>query len=117
MRSYKRSERVASLIRDALSELILLECGDPRTRGAVITNVRVSDDMSIARVYVRSIAGDDQGRKEVLDGLYSSRAFLRQALLKRVQLVKAPTLIFHFDDVPDEAARIEALLAGLKESK
>lgn len=114
MRSYKRTDRIASLIKQAMSELFLFEVRDPRVRTAVVTHVFVTADMGLARVYVRPIAGaDQQGRKELMAGLNKSKAFLRGALCKRVQLMRAPQLEFFFDEVPDEVARIDELLANL----
>jgi len=114
MRSYKRTDRIASLIQQAMSELFLFEVRDPRVHSAVVTHVFVTSDMGLARIYVRPIAGaDEQGRRELMAGLNRSKAFLRGALAKRVQLMRAPQLEFFFDEVPDEVARIDEIMANL----
>ena len=113
MRSYKRSDRVASLIKDALSEILVLAVGDPRVVDAVVTFVKVSPDFSIARVHVRSLVSDDQGRTSLMAGLAASRAYLRTELAHRVLLPRMPQLEFYYDNVEDEAARLEVILDRL----
>lgn len=113
MRPYKRTERIASLIKEILGSLIVTEVGDPRVQSCVITHVKVSADMSIARIYVRSLISDEQGRQELLTGLASAAGFLRSALGHRIRLLRIPELKFHYDETPDEAARVEAIIASL----
>lgn len=118
MKSFKRTDRVGSLIRDALSELFLFEVQDPRVKQAVVTQVKVTPDFSLARVYVRSLQGSDaQGRQELLLGLGKCKGFLRSALGKKIDLLRIPVLEFFFDETPDEAARIEVMLAQLRVDK
>lgn len=113
MRPFRRADRIASLIKDAMSELLVFEVGDPRVRDAVVTHVRVTADMSIARVYVRSLVSDEQGRASLMEGLSASCGFLRTRLVKRVRLMRAPELEFYYDDQEDEAARVDAILERL----
>lgn len=110
MKPFKRTDRIASEIRGALAMLILSEIEDPRVRMGVVTGVKVTADMSLCRVYVRSIQGDAQGKAELLAGLQKSSAFLRRELAQRVSMLRMPKLEFYYDDVPDQAARVEELL-------
>jgi len=113
MKPFKRTDRIASEIRGALGMLIVSEIEDPRVRMGVVTGVTVTADMSLCRVYVRSIQGDPQGRAELLAGLQKSSAFLRRELAHRVTMLRMPKLEFYYDDVPDQAARVEELLFRL----
>lgn len=117
MRSYRRTDRVASLVKDAMSELLVYEVGDPRVHDAVVTHVHVTADLSIARVYVRSLVSDAQGRAELMAGLEASRGFLRSRLVQRVQLMRAPSLEFFYDEQEDQAARVDAILDRLAHEK
>ena len=49
---FKRTDRVASLVRQVLGELLTFEVKDPRVRGAVITDVEITGDLREARVFV-----------------------------------------------------------------
>jgi ribosome-binding factor A len=113
MKPFKRTDRIASEIRSALAMLIVSEIEDPRGRMGVVTGVKVTADMSLCRVYVRSIQGDEQGKAELLAGLQKSSAFLRRELAHRVSMLRMPRLEFFYDDVPDQAARVEELLFRL----
>lgn len=114
MKPFKRTDRIASEIREALGMLFLSEIGDPRVRMGIVTGVRVTADMGLCRVYVRSLAGnDEQGKAELLEGLKNSASYLRRELAHRVRLLRMPKLEFYYDDIPDQAARVEELIHGL----
>jgi ribosome-binding factor A len=114
MKSFQRTDRIAALIRNAMAELFLFEARDPRVKQAVVTGVKVTADVSIARIYVRSLNNDAQGRLELLRALAKSKVFLRHALVNKVNLLRAPNLEFYYDETPDEASHIEELLAKLR---
>jgi len=117
MRAYKRTDRIASLVKDAMSELLVFEVGDPRVHDAVVTHVHVTADLSIARVYVRSLVSNDQAKTELMAGLEASRGFLRSRLVSRVNLMRAPQLEFFYDEQEDQAARVDAILDRLAHEK
>lgn len=113
MKPFARAERIGREIQEVLGSLLVVEVMDPRVRGAVVTRVKVTADMSLARVYVRPLQGDDQGRQELMKGLQACRGFLRREVGQRVHLLRVPTLEFHYDEVPDQAARVADLLEHL----
>jgi len=113
MKPYKRTDRIGSEIREVLGMLFVSEVEDPRVRMGVVTGVKVTADMSLCRVYVRSLQGDEQGRAELMAGLQKCQAWLRRELAHRVRLLRMPKLEFHYDDVPDQASRVENLLMQL----
>jgi ribosome-binding factor A len=113
MKPFKRTDRIASEIRAALATLFLCEVGDPRVRLGVVTGVKVTADMGLCRVYVRSLQSDAQGRAELLAGLDQCSSFLRRELSRRVRLLRTPRLEFHYDELQDQAARVEELMRTL----
>ena len=115
MRSYKRTDRVASLIREAIAQLMVTDVRDPRVRESVVTHVMVTADLAIARIYVRSLVSDPQGEQELLKGLGRASGFLRAELGRRVHLARIPTLEFYYDETPDEAAHVDEIMAHLPE--
>ena len=91
-------ERVNSLIRQEISELLLREVKDPRLGTFVtVTAVDTSPDMRHAKVYVSRIGSEDD-RKETMGVLASAAGFLRRELGSRVRLRRVPQLAFHWDD-------------------
>ena len=56
---------------------------------------------------------DEEQRLELLEELANHKGFLRSAMAKKINLMRAPRLEFYFDDFQDEVARIDELLAKL----
>jgi ribosome-binding factor A len=93
----------------ALSDLIAREVKDPRVGNVTISEVRVTSDLSLARVYFTPFASQ-AAPEEVLAGLNSASAYLRGEVGRRLRLRHAPRLEFVFDDSFDKAARLTALI-------
>lgn len=93
--SQLRIQRVAELIKETLGD-IALRAKDPRIGFFTITNVKVSPDFDVARVFV-SIYGDESAHKDTLDGLQSASGFFRKELSNKIRLRRIPKIIFQFD--------------------
>jgi len=116
-KGFRRADRVAERIRSELMELLLRgSVHDPAARDVVVSAVRMTDDLSIARVYVRVLDEIDKPHQEaVVEALERARGFLRRELGKKLQLRHVPTLEFYWDDVVDSGLRIESILDELRE--
>ncbi|HVY45944.1 MAG TPA: ribosome-binding factor A, partial [Minicystis sp.] len=81
--------------------------------------VEVTDDLSIARVYVRRETGasDERGKKTLLAGFEAAGHRLRREVAHAVGLRYAPNLRFFYDDAPDEVTRIEELLREVERDR
>ena len=93
--------RIDRISEDIKRELISLmrELKDPRVSGKMLTvvNVKVSNDLSYAKVYVSAMEGLDAA-KEACKGLDSAQGYLRRTLGNNLHLRKAPELSFVADD-------------------
>ena len=105
----RRQERVAHLLQAELGQLLLREVRDPRLREVTVTAVRITPDLRLARVYVRTL-GDPQAAAATLRALGKATPFLRGAVARALGLRVVPELRFEYDTVPDQARRVEALL-------
>ena len=105
----RRQRRVAELIHRELSLILLREVRDPRLAEITITEVRVTPDLLIARIYF-TVLGDQEAQQEALAGLESASGFLRTQLAGRIQLRLAPELEFELDKSAEYARHIEQLL-------
>lgn len=110
-RSNHRIERVNELIKEVLSELVLTEVKDPRIGLVTITGVRVTNDLSSAKVLF-SVMGDEAQRVETLKRLKAATPFLRRVLVRSMDVRIAPELRWMYDDSLDRAFRIEEMLRG-----
>lgn len=75
-----------------------------------ITEVRISPDLSIARVYLSIFPSDN--KKAIMAAVDENTALLRYELGNRVrnQLRKIPELHFFLDDTLDQLERLDTLL-------
>jgi len=113
MPSKIRVKRIADRIFQDFSEMLLYELHDPRLMGVNVTDVAVDRELSYADIYVSTLEGQERA-KEVLSGLKSASGFIRSRLAKSLQLRSFPNIRFHWDITPENADRIERLLAELR---
>jgi ribosome-binding factor A len=111
----RRPDRVAEAIREVVATFLNQEVKDPRVVGLVtVTGVEVSRHLRAARVFV-SIYGSDTERAATFDGLHSLATHLRARVGRALRLRTAPELTFVQDESISRAARIETLLAQIKD--
>ena len=114
MAENRRPDRLAEAIREEVARFVNGKAKDPRITGMVtVTGVEVTRDLRTAKVFV-SILGDGD-RDKTFEGLDSLAGHLRARLGKTLGLRSAPEILFRNDESVDRAARINALLAELKE--
>jgi ribosome-binding factor A len=113
----RRTERIASTIRQELAMIILRELNDPRLVGLPsITRVKVSPDLSIAEVFI-SVMGTPGQQNAALNALRHSAGMMRTLLAKAMTLRVAPFLKFHIDEgLKNEMAVLDLLRKAASES-
>jgi ribosome-binding factor A len=118
MPEVKRSTRIAERVRQELSMLLLSgSTRHPMASELVITHVRVTDDLSLARVYIRLLDSNCPAatREAAVNGLERAAGFLRAQIGKALHVRRTPTLEFFWDKAIDDAQRIDQLLAEVRE--
>jgi ribosome-binding factor A len=102
----RRAERVSSLIRNEVSELLQEQVNDPRLSGLIsVTKVSTSPDLKQAKIYV-SFLGSKVNKEEILHGFKAATGFFRRELANRMTLRCVPDLTFEFDDSIEHGAKI-----------
>jgi ribosome-binding factor A len=116
-KGFRRADRVSERIRSELMELMLRgSVRDPAAKDVVVSAVRMTDDLSIARVYVRVLEEIGSDRQDAVVGaLGRASGFLRREIGQRLQLRHVPKLEFYWDEVVDSALRIESILKEIRE--
>lgn len=103
-------ERVNSLIRQEISELLQREVRDPRLGDFIaVTAVATSPDMRHAKVFVSRMASETD-QQETLGALVSAAGFLRRKLSERLRLRRIPELTFHWDESMERGDHLLSLL-------
>ncbi len=109
----RRVERVQSLIRHELGELIQQDLNDPRITGLVsITEVEVTPDLRRARIFF-SVYGTEEDGKSAMDAFISAQPYLRRELGKRLDLRYAPQLEFRLDRSMEYAEQMNKLFQNI----
>ena len=105
-----RQSKIARLIQKELSEIFLLQAKSMNGVLVSVTSVRVSPDLSIARVYI-SVFPSERGN-EIVKNLNGNMKSIRFDLGNRLryQLRIIPELKFFIDDSLDYLERIDELL-------
>jgi len=103
-------ERVNTLIKREISELIQQELRDPRLdEFIVVTEVDTSPDLKYAKVFV-SCMGGQQEEQKILGILNSASGFLRTGLARNARLRRTPELHFQWDNSIERGDRILRLI-------
>lgn len=118
MATSRRVSRVAALIQQEISQMVLHEIKDDRVGAGMVsvTQVDVSGDLQHAKIYV-SIYGTDEARAETMEGLKSATGFVRRELGKRVRLRRTPEVVFIEDRGLERGDRILTLLNQLSQER
>ncbi len=102
--------RINGEVKKELSILISREIKDPRISPMTsVTDVEVAPDLKTAKVYV-SVMGDEQARKDTLQGLKYAAAFMRSQLARNLNLRNTPELIFIMDNSIEYGVNISKLI-------
>jgi len=89
---------LGSTIQRELAEMIMRDLQDPRLTGLPsITRVKVSQDLSIADVYI-TVMGTEGQQTAALNALKHSAGMMRAKLTKALTLRQAPFIKFHIDE-------------------
>lgn len=106
-KSYPRAKRVGQQIQRALSELIRRELRDPRLGMITLTDVRMSSDLSYAKVYYSVLGADPHLAQQILT---QAADILRGPLGRALGIRHSPELRFVQDELIESGARLSALI-------
>ncbi len=108
----RRVARIAELIREEASQIILYQLRDPRIQAVTVTKVDVSGDLRYAKVFF-SVLGDEAQQRTVSRGLASARGLIQSRIGKTLGLRESPSISFEFDPSVAKSIEMSKLLDGL----
>lgn len=109
-KEYSRSLRIGEQIQRELAVLIRQEVKDPRLGMVTVSDVKMSPDLSHAKVYVTVLGGEQSVAGETLKALNHAAAFLRHELGRHLILRILPQLHFVYDESQEKGARLISLI-------
>jgi|UniRef100_A0A7V6A692 ribosome-binding factor A len=114
-RPAKRSTRVGELLREILAAIMLERVADPRLQELTITEVEMSLDLKLAKVYYAVRQGSNP--EELMMALDKALGFIKQEVAREHILRTMPEFHFLPDETLDKAERLELLLESLHKGK
>ena len=114
----RRVQRVATLIRREISQLLIIGIRDERVHQAMVsvTGVEMSGDLQHCKIFV-SIFGKQSNSEEVLAGLQAASSYLRGELGRRLQMRRAPEIVFRLDRGLEKGMVVLGLLNRLEQER
>ena len=93
-----KNRKINDEVRRVLAQIISGGIKDPRVSPMTsVLAVEVAPDLKTCKVWV-SVYGDDQKKKDTMEGLNSASGFIRGELARKVNLRNTPQLQFILDD-------------------
>jgi ribosome-binding factor A len=110
-REFIRSERVSDAVQKELASLIRQHIRDPRVGMLSVTDVTVTRDLAIAKVYVAFVGErTSEEIKQGLDALNGASGYLRKLLSSSIALRATPKLNFFYDETGQRSQHLDALI-------
>lgn len=110
MANYK-IERIASDILKYLSNILLTETDDELMKSITLIDVKVSKDLSYAKVYFTSIL--DMSHQDLEKEMKEASPYLRGKLAKVLEVRNIPELQFVYDETIEYATKIERIITKI----
>ena len=103
-----KNTRINVEVQRTLAEIIRADIKDPRISPLTsVVSVEVAPDLKTCKAWI-SVYGEEQERKDTLEGLKSAEGYIRRELARRVNLRNTPEIRFIVD---------QSIAYGVKMSK
>jgi len=110
---YNRADRIAHQIFQIVSSFLYKEIEDKRLSRIQVTNVRMTKDLSVVRIYYY-IEGGKASLAAAGEALEDIKSELRYHIVHEIVLKSAPKLEFYVDEGFENAERIHEILGKIK---
>jgi len=111
----RRPEKVAEMVREEVVQIVGYELEDPRVASVTVTDVRMTDNLRDARVYV-TVLGTEEEKIAALQALKKAATYVRRQLGTVLGLRYTPEVHFIRDTVEESASRVEELLYEIEKN-
>lgn len=108
-------DRLNNSFVEHISRILRTEIKDERINFVTVTAVKITNDLSYAKVYVTIL--NDKERDSILKQLNKASNFIERELSKRVDIRKMPDITFVYDDSLEYAANIENIIERIENNE
>lgn len=107
-----RAERVGEQMKQELMDIINNKVKDPRIGFITITDVQLTNDLSIATVYL-TVLGNEKEVDDTFKGLEKAKGFIKSEIGSRMRLRIVPDIEYKYDESIEYGNRIEKMIQEL----
>ena len=107
-------DRLNNMFVEEISKIIHEEIKDNEVGFVTITDARVTNDLSFAKVYITSL---DDDKDKVLKALNKASGFIRSLLCDRINIRKMPEIHFVYDESIEYGKKIEDIIERIHNEK
>jgi ribosome-binding factor A len=104
------------MLREEIAQIVGYELEDPRLTMVTVTDVRVSDNLRDARVYV-TVVGDEAEHQAAMVALRHAAPYVRKQLGFALSLRHTPEIHFVRDTVEEQGQRVDLLLEEIRHGR
>jgi len=110
-----RTRRLAERISKIVAELLERRIKDPRLGFVTVTETRLTNDLREATVFY-TVYGSPEEREETAAALRSATGVIRSEVGRLIGLRHTPSIEFVADSLPEDAQRIDDLVAAARQA-
>lgn len=114
MNETRKQKRIASLVKEEVSRLIVEEVQDFVPTLITVTRVEVSKNLQTAYVYLTLL--DKKHKQTILNKLEQKSGYLRKSIASVTKLKYNPKLIFSYDVGREHKEKIDKILDKIKKN-
>lgn len=107
-------DRLNNMFVEEISKIIHEEIKDKDIGFVTITDARITNDLSYAKIYITSL---DDNRGKVLNALNKASGFIRSLLCDRVKIRKMPEIHFVYDESIEYGKKIEDIIERINNER
>lgn len=105
-----RTDRVSEEMKKEVSAIIQNELKDPRLPKMIsVTTAEVTRDLRYAKIFI-SVLGDENDKKNAIQGLKSAAGFIRREIGQRLKLRYTPEILFELDNSIERGVYLNKLI-------
>jgi len=95
----RRQEKVARIVKEAVSDAIAHHLNDPRISGFVsVTRVDMTTDLRNANIYISVFGSDEAGQNKAFAAITHAKSRIQSLLASQIQSKFCPVLHFYKDE-------------------
>ena len=107
-------DRLNNMFVEEISKILHQEIKDRDINFVTVTEARITNDLSFAKVYITTM---DDDRDKVLKALNKASSYIRTILCDRVKIRKMPEIHFVYDESIEYGKKIEDIIERINNEK